>query len=149
MTNVLAAATLALVTPCAWAEGLFDGKSEAELIAVCADRSASMSDREAAGTALTYRRSITLSTDEQQLALTCLEELFGTPFTYNGFDLYSVELDTAAAEQASAEHDARREALMDAITEACNTEYNRDRFRAVMNPDCRRIFTEQGLPPDQ
>ena len=147
MRLVLGLALMAVVSGgAANAESAMEGKSETELIAICADKGLAMSDREPAALELTYRRNIKLSDTDRDAAIDCMSDIFKVTFVYNGFDLYSDELDTAAFKENSAKHDAKISALNEAINAACVAEYHIDRFRAVTTPVCQKIFLSEGLP---
>lgn len=123
-----------------------------DLISICADTSMALETRQDAGAALTHIDPLRISADQAEDAISCLHDIFGADFVYNGFAVYSPELDAEAAsekrsqmELEAASQKARREELSAAIKKSCFSELTDDRFRALTTPACQEVFLEFGL----
>lgn len=124
-----------------------------KLIEICSNPDAPDAMKSDAASELTFRDKLKLEGQQVEIALTCLHSVFGVAFTYNGFSVFSPDLDAAAAakrkEEAAKRAQAavsREEAYLSALSQACYDELEVDRFRALTTSICAQVFVRDGLP---
>ena len=98
---------------------------------------------------LVQRNQFNLGPENRANGKKCLETVFEAEFFFEGGRYNSPELIAAdARRQLELElEQAERERLYNlAVVDACNTEYQLDRFRALTTPVCGLVFKSVGLP---
>jgi len=106
-------------------------------------------DASAYGSEVYSREGFRLGAESSAKGVRCLETVFGGKFEYKNnrfINPVEVEAARASAEETQRLKSMKQKMYLDAVIDACISEYKTDRFRALTTPMCGDVFKELGLP---
>jgi hypothetical protein len=142
-------AALCVCVIASFAQGQTSDLPVSDLVQACVTALDQGADAETYAVDLSQREGFNLGVDNRNRGLRCLKAVFEYDFIFAGgkYSSPQMEMEVALQEAEMALQQAERDRLYGlAVTQACLTEYQTDRFRALTTPVCGAVFKSVGLP---